>query len=69
MQNTKLTGFVRGMAYPVVCAILSYIIANLGESGLVTGASATIITGILAVIEHAIEANTGRALFGAIKTS
>ena len=65
MQNTsKVTGFIQGAFYPVMGALLAYVSANLGASGLVSSGTAVIICGILSVIENAIQAKTGNALFG-----
>lgn len=64
MNTSKITGFVQGMFYPVVMLVLSYIIANLGASGILPVSIATIITGILSVIENQIQKTTGNALFG-----
>jgi hypothetical protein len=64
MNTSKITGFVQGAFYPVVGALLLYVSQNLGASGLVSSGTAVIICGILSVIENAIQAKTGNALFG-----
>lgn len=63
-MTSKLTGFIQGAFYPVIGAFLSYVIANLGASGLVSSSTALIICGVLSIIENAIQAQTGKALFG-----
>ncbi len=66
-MNTKTIGFIQGMLYPVLMVIITYVIQNLGGSGLVSAGSATIITGVLSLIENALETSTGKALFGMVK--
>jgi len=68
MDTSKLAGFLQGALYPVLAALISYAVANLGTSGLITNATITVIaTGMLSVLENAIQAKTGRALFGAMR--
>ncbi len=71
MKNTfdvsKLAGFLQGLLYPIAMLVLAYIVQNLGASGIFPIGIATIITGLLSVLENAIQQKTGRALFGALK--
>ncbi len=68
MNTTKIIGFLQGALYPVAAAFISYLIANLGSSGLFNATVTVIITGILKMIEDQITRNTGNALFGMVKT-
>lgn len=65
MTTTKIVSFIQGMGYPVIMVVLAYIIENLGTSGIVPIGVATVITGVLRVIENNIQKETGRALMGA----
>lgn len=64
MNYSKLVGFIQGVFYPVAMVILTYVIQNLGPSDLVSAGTATIITGLLSVLENYIQSQTGKAMFG-----
>lgn len=64
MNTSKIVGFLQGAFYPIVGVILAYVIANLGASGIVSSGTAVIICGFLSILENAIQAQTGKALFG-----
>jgi hypothetical protein len=68
MNTTKLISFVQGAFYPVAGALLSYIIANLGASGLLNAGMTVVVTGLLSVLEDYITKQTGRAMFGTLNT-
>lgn len=55
-MTDKTKGFLRGLLYAVVATVLTYIGAHIGESGLVSTTLAAIITGIVGLIEHSINA-------------
>lgn len=58
-MNQKLLGFIRGIGYPVLFLILSYVVSNLGASGLVDTGTATLITGVVAILEHSLASYLG----------
>ena len=69
MNNTSnLVGFVQGALYPILWAVLSaglnYVVVALPNSGLVSGATALVICGVLSQLENYIKDNTGKSLFG-----
>lgn len=64
MNTTKIVGFIQGAFYPLVMVLLAYLIQNLGASGIFPVGVATIITGLLSVLENYIQKETGNALFG-----
>ena len=39
--------------------VLSYIVSNLGASGLVDAGTATLVTGVVAIIEHSLASYLG----------
>lgn len=67
-MNSKIIGFLRGLLYSIVMVILAYIIQNLGGSGILPVGISTIVVGVLGMIDHALESNTGKALFGAVRS-
>lgn len=64
MNTSKIVGFVQGVFYPVAMLVLAYVIQNLGASGIFPVGIASVITGILSIVENTIQANTGKAMFG-----
>lgn len=66
-MNYKLVGFLRGLGVVVLLAVLSYVgnATNISfiENHFVQG----LIVAIVAAVEHSIEENKGKALFGAIQ--
>lgn len=64
MNTSKIVGFIQGAFYPLAAALISYVIANLGASGLFNATTTVLITGILSVVEDMIQDRTGSALFG-----
>jgi hypothetical protein len=51
-MSQSLIGFLRGIAYVVIFAVLDYISTHLAGSGLVSGGVATLVTGLIASLEH-----------------
>jgi hypothetical protein len=51
-MSQSAIGFLRGIAYVVVFAILDYVSTHLVGSGLVSNGVAGIITGLIASFEH-----------------
>lgn len=64
MNTTKLVGFIQGAFYPIVMVLLAYVVENLGASGIFPIGVATIITGVLSVIENELAKRGKGALFG-----
>jgi hypothetical protein len=55
MTNAQI-GFVRGLGYAVLAAVCSFIVGNLGGSGIVDPAVSAVIVAIAAAVEHAFTA-------------
>lgn len=53
-MNQKLLGAMRAIGYPILFYAISTIISNLGASGVVDLTTATLITGILGILEHTL---------------
>ena len=53
-MNPIIVGFIRGAVYAGVVAIVHYIATNLGASGIVSGVTALILTGVFASIDHTL---------------
>jgi tetrahydromethanopterin S-methyltransferase subunit F len=51
-MSEKLKGFLRGIGYAVVFAILDYVSTHIAGSGLVSTGIAGIITGVVGSLEH-----------------
>ena len=64
MNTTKFVGFIQGAFYPLIMVSLAYLIENLGASGIMPVGIATIVTGILSVIENEMVKRGKGALFG-----
>jgi len=66
-------GFAQGLLYPIISLVIAALIQALGAGGALNGTLpigvGVIVAGVLSVIENAIQANTGRALFGAVNAS
>lgn len=65
--SSALLGFIRAIAYVVVAAIVSYLANAANLHGLLNDATATIVAGLFAALDHYIEAQGAGALFGAVK--
>lgn len=65
--SPALLGFLRGLGLIIITAVLSYLGAaeNLAFLNPIT---ASLIATIALSIEHSIEAKSGRALFGAVRS-
>ena len=64
MNTTKIVGFIQGAFYPLVMVLLAYVIQNLGASGILPISIATLVTGVLSVIENEMAKKGKGALFG-----
>ena len=64
MNTTKIVGFIQGAFYPLVMVLLAYVIQNLGASGILPISIATLVTGVLSVIENEMAKSGKGALFG-----
>ena len=53
-MSQSLIGFLRGLAYVVVFAILDYVTTHIAGSGLVSNSVAGLITGVIASFEHSL---------------
>jgi hypothetical protein len=66
--NPAQLGLIRGLLYPILVLVLTYFasaehLASLG----VSATTATIIAGLLSSLDHFIEQENGKALFGTAK--
>lgn len=61
-----IIGFLRGLGFVLLSAGLTYV-GNVDNLSFLAAPWPLVISGLVLAIEHAIEAKTGRALFGAVK--
>ena len=61
-----LIGFLRALGFTVLATVLHFL-GDAANLAFLEGPWPLLISGIALSIEHAIEANTGKALFGAMK--
>lgn len=63
-------GVLRGIGYPAVTLVLAYFsdVNHIMSAG-VSLTTATLLAALIAGIEHAVEGQTGNALFGAVRTN
>lgn len=66
LNNPKLAGFLRAIAYVVVAAVTAYL-ADPANLTFLSGSTALVVAGIFAVLDHAVQASNGTALFGLVK--
>lgn len=52
MNKTAVKGFFRGLGAVLVFSGLSFVGTHIGESGLVSGSSAALVTGLALAFEH-----------------
>jgi hypothetical protein len=64
-MSPSLLGFIRGIAFAVVVAVLSFIGDATHLTGILNPETAAFVAALALAIEHGIEAKTGNALFGA----
>ena len=67
-MSPLLLGFLRGIGFAVLGAVLVYLGDATNLTGILNPSTATIIAALALGIEHSIEAKTGNALFGAVRT-
>lgn len=66
LQNPKIIGFLRGLGYAVLGTISTYLVSNLGTSGIFSTTTAGIIVGLVGIIDHLISNQNGGGVFGSI---
>lgn len=59
-------GFVRAIGVAILLFVLSYLGDASHLNGVVSDSIATVIAALALAIEHNIESNTGKALFGRV---
>ena len=60
-------GFIRGLGFTALLAILTYLGNSAHLAGVVTTSVATIISSLALAWENSLTAKTGNALLGAVK--
>ncbi len=65
-MSPALLGFLRGVLFAVVVAILTYLGDATNLSNLLNPTTASVVAALALAIEHSIEAKTGNALFGTV---
>lgn len=66
LNNPKLAGFLRGIAYVVVMAVVAYL-ADPTNLTWLSGGAGTLVAAIFAAIDSQLQADGHGALFGAVK--
>ncbi len=66
INNPKLAGFLRGIAYVVVMAVVAYL-ADPTNLTWLSGGAGTLVAAIFAAVDHQLQSNGGGALFGAVR--
>lgn len=67
-MKSALIGFARAIGVVVLTSVLSYV-GVVDHLAFLNPAIATIISALALALEHVVEASTGKALFGAVRTS
>lgn len=67
-MSPALLGSLRALGVAVLIAVLTYI-GNAANLGFLNPETATLVAMAALAIEHAIEAKTGNALFGTVRTA
>jgi hypothetical protein len=65
--SPAVLGFLRTLLTVAIISVLSYLGDAAHLNGVVSASVATLIAALAMGAEHAIEANTGKALFGAVR--
>lgn len=66
-MSPAFLGFIRGIGFAVLVAILTFVGNAANLSGVLNPATASLIAALALAIEHAIQGSTGNALFGMVK--
>lgn len=64
--SPAVLGFLRALGTVALTAVLTYLGDATHLNGIVSGGIATLIAAIALGIEHNIESNSGKALFGSV---
>lgn len=67
-MNPAMLGFARALGVTVLLAGLTYVGNAAHLSGIMSDSLAILVSGLALSIEHMIEARSGKALFGAVRT-
>lgn len=67
-MSPAILGFVRAIGSIILMAVLAYLGDVSHLNGIVSASLATVIAGIAMSVEHMIEAKSGNALFGAVRS-
>jgi len=65
-KKYAIIGFVRGLGMVMLTAGLSYL-GSVEHLSWLSPGTATLVAALALAIEHAIEAGTGKALFGSVR--
>lgn len=66
--SPSVVGLLRGIGTALVFALFTYLGDASHLTGVFTPEVAGLIAGIVLALEHALEAKTGNALFGAVRS-
>lgn len=66
--SPSLLGFIRGALYTIIGALLAYV-ADPTHLTFLSGSMGLVVAGIAGALDHYIEAQTGSAAFGTIRTA
>lgn len=67
-MSASLLGFIRGLGTVLLLGALTYVGDASHLNGVLSVGIAAFVSSAALALEHAIEANTGNALFGAVST-
>lgn len=67
-MNPAVLGLIRGLGFAVLVAVLTFLGSATNLTGVLNPATASLVAALALALEHAIEARTGNALFGAVRT-
>jgi hypothetical protein len=51
-MNAPTLGFLRGLGYAILASLCTFVVANLGASGILPAGISAVIVAIAAAIEH-----------------
>jgi hypothetical protein len=66
-MSPALLGFLRGIAFALIVAVLTFVGDASHLTGLLNPESASVLAALALALEHVVEAKTGSALFGTVQ--
>lgn len=68
-MNPKIIAFIQAVAVAMLFAGLDAVASNIGASGLVSGTVATIVVGVIGILENSLNNHGSKALLGMVSVA